>query len=210
MNDLNKTELRILKNLNSPKKIQDFLEKLPINFEENGETCMSPKTALKTGKIHCIEGAMIAAAAFWVNGEKPLLLDLKSVPSDEDHVVALFKQHNHWGAISKTNHAVLRYREPIYKNVRELVMSYFHEYYLEDGKKVLRSYSTRPLDLSVKRYDGWMTAEKDLWYIANDLDDTQHTNILTRPMLATLRPVDPIEISAGDLEQWKQTKKARK
>src|SRR3989344_6349937 len=114
-------EFKIFKKLNSPSKIQDFLNEIPINFEKKGETCKSPLVVLKSNNAHCIEGAMLASAALWYHGEKPLLLDLKTSNDDEDHVVALFKANNRWGAISKTNHAVLRYRDPIYLSVRELV-----------------------------------------------------------------------------------------
>src|SRR3989344_4797858 len=138
---LGKFKWRTLKRLNTPEKIQDFINRLPFNFEKRGETYMSVARSLKTGRIHCFEGALIAAAALWIQGERPLLLDLKPDKSDIDHVVALFRRNGFWGAISKTNHAVLRYREPVYKSIRELAMSYFHEYFLNNGKKTLRSYS---------------------------------------------------------------------
>src|SRR3989344_1742309 len=128
MYGLNEKEVKMLKALNTPRKIQDFLNKIPINFEEKGDTCFSPKMVLKKWKAHCIEGAMLAAVALRLNGKKPLVVDLTSVPEDFDHVICVFKEDGCWGAISKTNHAVLRYREPVYKNIRELVMSFFHEY----------------------------------------------------------------------------------
>lgn len=107
---------------------------------------------------------MLAAAALRMHGHRPLVVDLKATEADDDHVIAVFRQHGSWGAISKTNHAVLRYREPVYASIRELVLSFFHEYFLKNGKKTLRSYS-QPVDLS--RFDrrGWMTSEEDVWYI---------------------------------------------
>ncbi|MDP2593496.1 MAG: hypothetical protein Q8P52_02510, partial [bacterium] len=111
---LTKAEFLLLKKLNSPVKIQNFLEKLPINFEADKDTLFSPRGVLKEKKAHCFEGALFAAAALWVNGEKPLIMDLETVEGDDNHVVALFRQGGYWGAISKTNHAVLRYREPVY------------------------------------------------------------------------------------------------
>ena len=130
MYGLNEKEVKILKSLNTPRKIQDFLNKIPINFEEDGkDTCFSPRRVLRENKAHCIEGAMLAATALRLNGEKPLVVDLTSTPKDFDHVVCVFNQNGRWGAISKTNHAVLRYREPGYKDIRELVMSFFHEYF---------------------------------------------------------------------------------
>ena len=136
---LNKEELKLFKTLNTPKKIQDFIDKIPINFEEKGDTCYSPRQVLKNNKCHCIEGAILAALILRVNGYQPLILDFETTHNDEDHVVALFKKHGHWGAISKTNHAILRFREPVYKSIRELAMSYFNEYFLfSNGKKTLR------------------------------------------------------------------------
>ena len=195
-------ELKVLTRLSTPRKIQDFLEKLPINFETKGETCMSPRRVLREQKAHCIEGALLAAAALWLHGEPPLLLDLMSKDGDDDHVVALFKQHGHWGAISKTNHAVLRYREPIYRTVRELALSYFHEYFLDNGRKTLRSYS-EPLDLRKFKSKNWTTSEKDLWYITWELNKAPHAKILTPQMSRTLRKADPIEIRAGKITQQK-------
>ncbi len=196
-----KKELATLRPLTTPRKIQDFLERLRINFEERGETCMSPRRVLQEGRAHCLEGAMLAAAALSLHGQRPLLLDLTAIPSDDDHVVALFQQHGCWGAISKTNHAVLRYREPIYKTIRELALSYFHEYFINNGKKTLRSYST-PLDL--RRFDSrnWMTDEDDLWYIVDALNAARHFSILTPAQTQTLRRADAIEIKAGKLMEW--------
>ena len=116
---LNEKEMKILKKLNTPKKIQDFLDKIPINFEEDGkDTCMSPRVVLRKGKAHCIEGAIFAALCLKLNGEKPLLVDLTATPKDFDDVICVFQRNGFWGSISKTNHAVLRYREPIYKSIR--------------------------------------------------------------------------------------------
>ncbi len=136
-----------LRKLRTPAQIQDFLNRLPFNFEKHGQTHNSVAVALKKKKAHCFEGALIAATALQMQGWRPLLLDLKTVQPDFDHVVALFKEGKYWGAISKTNHNVLRYRDPIYLSVRELAMSYFNEYFLANGKKTLRKYS-KPFDLS--------------------------------------------------------------
>ena len=114
---LNKSELKIFSRLSTPIKIQDFLDSLPINFEPNGETYMSPRRALKAKKIHCFEGALLAATALWLKGELALLLDLKAAAPEEDHVVTLYKRHGYWGAISKTNHAALRFRDQVYKKI---------------------------------------------------------------------------------------------
>jgi hypothetical protein len=136
-----------------------------------------------------------------MHGERPLILDLQSVPTDDDHVVALFRQRGRWGAISKTNHAVLRYREPIYRTTRELAASYFHEYFLDDGRKTLRSYS-RPFDCARQRDGAWVAAEDDLRDLADALDTSPHIPLLDRRMIAGLRRADAIEIRAGKHVEW--------
>lgn len=192
----------ILKKLNTPVKIQDFIDSIKINFEENGDTIFSPMTVLEKGECHCIEGAILAALAFRVQGESPLVIDLAANNNDYDHVVAVFKKYNKWGAISKTNHAVLRYREPIYNSIRELAMSYFHEYSNNrDGKKTLRSYS---LPVNLKRFDhlGWMTTKEEIMYIPEYLVDVKHYPILNRKQIRNLRLMDKIEIKTGQITEW--------
>lgn len=198
-NELTKGEISILRKLNSPAKIQDFLNNLKINFEEGGETCMSPRRVLASGKAHCMEGAILAALALRFHGHAPLVVDLESTKDDFDHVVAVFKDKGKWGAIGKTNHAVLRYREPVYRDVRELVMSFFHEYFTsEKGKKTLRRYS-EPVDLSIFDEKGWMLTHEDVWYIPDYLADVKHYDILTNGQARKLRRADDIEIKAGNL-----------
>lgn len=211
--EFNKKELKMLKGLNTPQKIQSFLNSSPFRFEKK-DTYNSPRKVLKDHKAHCFDGALLAAAALWVNGEKPLLLDLKVTESasrrkrDVDHVVALFTKDGLLGAISKTNHAVLRYREPIYKSVRELAMSYFHEYFMNNGEKTLRSFS-KPFDLSklappkgAGLSTDWLTSEKDLYYIVEALDNSPHTQILSPKQIKNLRKADKIEIKAGEITDW--------
>ena len=198
-----KEEVKLFKSLNNPKKIQDFLNQIPINKELNGDTCISPKEVLKQNHAHCIEGAMLAATILRFYNQPPLLLDLTASKRDFDHVVALFKKDGYWGAISKTNHAVLRYREPIYKTIRELALSYFHEYFLnENGKKTLRSYSI-PINLSKLDYKNWMTSEKNVWCVPEYLIKAKHYPILTKKQILFLRKAEPIEIEAGKLIEWK-------
>jgi hypothetical protein len=165
MFNLTAQELKQLKQLSTPAKIQDFLNTLPFNFELDGDTCQSPRQVLQSGTAHCLEGAMLAALALRLQGHKPLLMDLKSINGiDDDHVVALFKLRGRWGGITKTNHAVLRYREPVYLSLRELAMSFFHEYFLHSGRKTMRSYSTA-FDLSKFDRRGWITSDEDVFYI---------------------------------------------
>lgn len=200
---LSKEEIGVLKQLNTPAKIQSFLNSMEINFEKERETCLSPTMVLKQRKCHCIEGAILAALILRMHGHKPLVMDLTSSKKDFDHVVALFGRNGKWGAISKTNHAVLRYREPVYKTIRELALSYFHEYFCDAGKKNLRSYSS-PVNLAKFDKKGWMTSEEDIWYIAEHLADVKHHPILTRSDIAGLRKADEIEIEAGKLVEWKK------
>lgn len=197
-------ELKIFKKLNKPWLIQDYLEKIPINFEENGETLMSPRRVLQEKRAHCFEGALFAAAAFQINNHSPLLLDLCTTDADESHVVALFKYNGRWGAVSKTNHAVLRYRDPVYKNIRELVMSYYHEYFLNSNReKTLRSYS-EPFDLRKLKNQDWMTTKEDLWHLDEILDKQKHYSIIPSKNIEIIRKADPIEKKAGSIIEWKK------
>jgi len=196
-----KKEWRKLKSLSSPKKIQDFLNSLKFNFEENGQTHTSVRETLSRGKAHCLEGVLVAGASLWIQGERPLVLDLVSARPDMDHLVVVFQRDGLWGAVSKTNHAVLRYREPVYKNIRELAMSYFHEYFLFDGTKTLRKFSTKPFDLS-KLGTEWLTSRENLAHIAHLIDEIPHTEILTHKQIINLRKADKIEIQAGKLTEY--------
>ena len=198
---LTSTERYVLRRLNSGSKIQSFLDLLPINFETRGETYMSPRRVLQEHTAHCFEGALLAAAALWYHGKKPLLLDLRTINEDEDHVVALFRERNLWGAISKTNHAILRYRDPIYKTMRELAMSYFHEYLLDDGRKSLRAYS-RPFDLSRYQPEKWITAEEELDWLVEALDKSPHFPIAPYAAISRLRKASQIEVTAMNIVEW--------
>lgn len=202
MYNLTKQEKKVFDRLDTPQKIQDFLITLPINFERTRETLMSPRLLMKKHKAHCIEGALFAAACLSYHGYEPKLLDLVAHKKDYDHVVCLFRQNGLWGAISKSNHSVLRWRDPIYRSVRELAVSYFHEYFLDDGSKSLFRFSA-PFDLGV--YDpSWVTADMDLWQIGSDLDGSKHYDILTSGTRSTLRKADKIELKAGKLREWKR------
>jgi hypothetical protein len=198
-------ELAVLKRLKDPGAIQDLLNELRIDFDTKGNTYYSPLTVIQKRKAHCMEGALLAAAAFWYHGIPPLILDLKTADDDEDHVVALFKQGGRWGAVSKTNHAVLRYRDPVYKDIRELVMSYFNEYFLDNGKKTLRSYAG-PFDLLSFGND-WLTATDGLQNIGDALDRSPHVKILKKGVERHLRPAENIEIEAGKILEWKSKNK---
>jgi hypothetical protein len=195
----------VLQRLRTPEKAQEFVYELKQNFEPNGDTCNSIRVVLRTRRAHCIEGAMVAACALWLNGEPPLLLDMQAV-HDFDHVIALFRRRGRWGAISKTNGIGLRWRDPIYANLRELSMSYFHEYYNDRDRKSLRTYS-RPFDL--RRLDPkiWATAEDGAWDLIDALEATQHYDLLSGAQARALTRRDPFERRVGALLQYRKPKK---
>ena len=198
---LTASEQRTLERLRSPILIQDFLDRIPFNFEESGETHLSPRRALRAWRANCIEGALIAAAALWIHGERPLLMDFRALPHDDDHVVALYRREGHWGLISKTNHATIRFRDPVYRTLRELALSYFHEWFLNTtGEKTLDSYGG-PLDLS--RFGGsWLVASDDLWWLDERLDALSHHPLVPKRGRRYLRKADRMELRAGRITEW--------
>jgi hypothetical protein len=198
-----KKENSFLKKINTPAKVQDFLNSIPFNFEKSGvDTIRSPIKTLRQKKAHCFEGALLGAYILSLHGFPPLILYLKTTKDDYDHVIAPFQKNGLWGALSKTNHAVLRYREPIYKNIRELCLSYFHEYFLHNGKKTLREY-TRPLDLrKVKK--NWFIAEEDLWEIDIALNKIKHFEIAPKKIVSKSRKADKIEIETSKITEFQK------
>jgi hypothetical protein len=205
---LTKAEFAVLRRLDSPRKIQAFLFELQQNFEPDGDTCNSVREVLRTRRAHCIEGAMLAAAALWVHGEAPLLLDMRAV-RDYDHVVALFRRRGRWGAISKTNGATLRWRDPVYRSLRELAMSYLHEYTNRRDHKTLREYS-RPFDLRAMAPAQWVTSPRGAWAVAERLDELQHFALLTRADERQLVRRDPFERKVGALLQYRRPRRLRR
>lgn len=197
-----KQEEALIKKLNTPAKVQDLLNSLPFNFEKSGETLKSPLRTLRDKKAHCFEGALLGAYILSRHGFKPLVLHLQATKNDFDHVIAPFKQDGFWGALSKTNHAVLRYREPVYRSIRELVMSYFHEYFLDTGLKTLRRYSD-PMNLDDFESD-WPSHKSDLWGIDQELDRVRHHDILPKRAIRRMRKADEIEIKAGKIVEYKK------
>ena len=188
--------------MNTPAKAQDFLNSLSFNFEKDGETLKSPILTLRAQRAHCLEGALLGAYILSLHGFMPHILHLKATREDFDHVIAPFKIRGLWGALSKTNHAVLRYREPIYKNIHELVMSYFHEYFLDNGEKTLRQYS-KLLNLNIFKKN-WAVMKGDLWFIDKKLDKIKHYDIMQKAHIKKLRKADKVEIKAGKMIEWKK------
>jgi hypothetical protein len=187
-------ELRALRALRTPHGIQRTLDAMPYH---HAATAWSPRLVLRERTAHCLEGAVFAAAALRVLGFPPLLLDLEAM-QDTDHVLAVYRVRGHWGAIAKSNFAGLRYREPVHRSLRELVMSYFEGYINLRGDRTLRAYS-RPVDLTRfdRRRPGWMTTGDDLWWIAEHLVGVRHTRLLTTAMIHRLHRVDRRSLDAG-------------
>ena len=184
--------MALLRTLDSPGKIQDFLDSLYYNPDYE---CLSPRWVIRRRKAHCFEGALFAAAALRFIGFKPLLVDMKAY-NDDDHVIAVFKINGHWGAVAKSNFTVLRFREPVYRSVRELIMSYFDFFYNTKGEKTLRSYS-RPLDLSMFDNRQWETTDDDLEFIGDKLEKIKHYPVLTDEMVTSLNRVSEVVLKAG-------------
>jgi hypothetical protein len=197
LDGFNRGERAVFRKLTRPEEIQRYLDEIAYNKEPGGDTCLSPRRVLKLGTAHCMEGALFAAAALRVLGHPPLLVDLEAV-RDDDHVLAVFRQRGCWGALAKSNYAGLRFREPVYRTLRELAISYFEHYFNLRGEKTLRRYS-RPVNL--KRFDriGWMTSEEDVWEIPEYLVEIHHTPLLTPEMERSLSRIDARLMAAGQV-----------
>jgi hypothetical protein len=202
---LTRAEFAALRRLRTPERIQQFLYGLKQNFERDGETCNSVRAVLRERRAHCIEGAIVAACALWIHGEPPLLLDFQAV-QDFDHVVAVFRRNGRWGAISKTNGIGLRWRDPVYRSLRELAMSYLHEYYNKRDHKTLRTYS-RAYDLRRMAPADWVTAAEGAWDLVDTLEATRHYKLMTRAQARSLVRRDPFEREVGNLLQYRRPKK---
>ncbi len=190
--DWSADELAVLGRLTTPEAIQEYLDALPYNDEI---TCRSPRRVLRDGKAHCMEGALFAAAALERLGHRPVLVDMRA-ERDDDHIVALFRRDRRLGAVAKSNYTGLRYRSPVYCSLRELIMSYFEDYFNPAGELTLRGY-TRPLDLRQSRFGQWRTRLDDLDDIGEHMDTLRVTSIVTPAEAAALRPVPPALMEAG-------------
>lgn len=192
MDTFSNSELRTLRSLNTPAKIQLYLDKIPYHL---ADTAWSPRLVLRHKTAHCLEGAIFAAAALRVNGYPPLILDLEAI-NDTDHVVAVFRQNGAWGAIASSNYPGCRYRAPIHRTLRELAISYFNDYFNKRRERTMRTYS-RPVNL--KRFDkkDWMTSENPIWYIAEHLVVIPHSQLLTAKMIKSLTRIDERSYLAG-------------
>ena len=198
---LTRGEFTILARLTTPQKIQAFVNTIPINHEPDGETIRSVREVLRVRRAHCIEGAFLAACAMWVHGAPPLVMHMDCDLSDYPHVVALFRSCGSWGAISKTNGAVLRFRDPIYRSLRELALSYFHEYCNATGRRTLRSYSVA---FDLRRIDPrlWVTHEDPCQEAHDRLAASRHYPLISRRQEKLLSRRDPFERRAARLVEY--------
>jgi len=187
-------ELRKLRSLKTPHGIQRFLDAMPYHL---ANTAWSPRRVLRENTSHCFEGAIFAAAALRVNGSPPLILDLEA-ENDTDHVIAIYREDGHWGAVAKSNYTGCRYREPVYRSLRELALSYFEVYFNLRRERSLRTFS-RPVNLA--RFDQleWMTTETPLWFIAEYLFEIHHYKLLSPAMAKKLHRLDDRSFRAGCL-----------
>ena len=193
---LKPAELRKLRSLKAPYGIQRFLDSQPYHL---ADTAWSPRRVLRENTSHCYEGALFGAAALRANGFPPLILDLEA-ERDTDHVIAVFKQRGHWGAIGKSNYTGCRYREPVYRSLRELALSYFDTYFNLARERSLRTFSN-PVNL--QRFDDqdWMTTEKQVWFIAEYLFTIRHFPLLRPNLIKHLHRVDSRSFRAGCVDR---------
>ena len=190
---LRKPECEFLEILTTPVKIQDFLDGLPYSTEH---VYRCPLRVLWDRVAHCFDGALFAAAALRRLDYPPLILEMVPNDRDDDHLLALYKGDGYWGAVAKSNFVGLRFREPIYRTLRELVMSYFEQYYNVEREKTLRSY-TLPLNLKAFDKYNWMTSDDHLEQIAKRLDEIRKIPVLTPPKISRLSLVDERSYQAG-------------
>lgn len=192
--DWTREERAILARLNTPWKVQEYLDAIPYNTDHQTR---SPRRVLRDNRAHCMEGALFAAAALRFHGHAPLLVNLRA-NNDDDHVLAVYRARGLIGAVAKSNFVGLRFREPIHRTCRELALTYFELYYNTLGEKSLRAYS-RPFDLSAFDEIGWLTTEADLECIGERLDRVRHYPLLDDAAVRALRPVDRRAYEAGML-----------
>jgi len=173
--------------LNTPFVIQEYLHSLTYKGEVRDR---SPLNAMLDGQAHCLDGGFLAALCLWRIGFKPLLIDIVPDPGvDDDHVLALYQIEGCWGALAKTNYINLGFREPVYKNLRELVMTYFEHYVSIRRQKCLTGY-TRIFDASRYTRFNWAWDEAGANVMYHKYFYGRKANpLITRSMVQRLSPV---------------------
>ena len=189
---LSPQDMRLLCSLKTPARIQKFVDSLTYQY---ADTAFSPQRVLRERKGHCLEGALVAAAALRANGYPPLIMDLEAV-RDDDHVLAIYREHGLWGSIAKSNFAGLRSRAPVYRTLRELALSYFENYYNLRGEHTLRAYSV-PVNLARLDRKQWMTSEEDVWCVTDLLIDARHFALMPDKIARSLPRLDRRSFEAG-------------
>lgn len=190
----NNEEIEFFKGLCNPWSIQVYLDSIDYN---PGHECRSPRWVIRKRSAHCFEGALFAAAALQFIGYKPLIVDMKAF-NDDDHVIAVFREDGYWGAVAKSNFTSLRFREPVYRSLRELIMSYFDFFFNICGEKSLRSYSL-PFDLSSFNNKNWAITDDDLEYIGDKIESLHHYKVVSEKMIKKLSIASDYMLRAGML-----------
>jgi len=188
----NGEEKKFLGGLSNPWSVQEYLDSIDYNPDYE---CRSPRNVMIRKKAHCFEGALFAAAALDFIGFKPLIVDMKAW-NDDDHVIAVFREGRYWGAIAKSNFTTLRFREPVYRSLRELIMSYFDFYFNINGEKTLRSYSA-PFNLAAFNSRNWATTDGDLEYVGDKIESLHHYPVVTDTMIKNLNHASKSMVSSG-------------
>jgi len=179
-------ELDLLKTLDSPIKIQAFLSTISYSVDP---FYRCPLRVLHERVGHCFDGALFAAAALRRVGHPPLILEIIPNAHDDDHLLAVFKFRGHWGAIGQSNFAYLRYRDPVFRSLRELVMSYFPFYFNVTGEITMLGYRT-PINFSIYDKLDWMTSDANLDFVADDMDRYKTYRVVSDEMLPYIAPAD--------------------
>jgi hypothetical protein len=192
--ELTLSERRTLHKLKTPFDVQNFLDDMPY---PSGTSYHCPLQVIRRQKAHCFDGALLAAALLRMQGHPPLIVYMIA-DNDDDHLIAPFKKQGHWGAVAKSNCVGLRFREPIHRTLRELMMSYFEQFFNLHRKKSLRSY-TRPLNLQSFDEQQWMIRNAGVENISDQLDRQHVFRLLTPRMVRDLSPVDLKSYRAGFL-----------
>jgi hypothetical protein len=205
---LTQAQFATLARLDTPQKVQAFVNRIPANHERGGETLLSAREVLRQRRAHCLEGAFVAACALWIHGRPPLVVHLDCDLSDYPHCIAVFRQGRFWGAISKTNGAVLRHRDPVYRTLRELALSYFHEYCDRKGRHTLRSYSGA-FDMRRVDTDLWVTSTASCWDAHERLVGLRHYPLVSARQVARLSRRDPFESRVSKFLQYPKPKPRR-
>ncbi len=178
--------------LDTPAKIQDFLDGFPYRAED--DNCC-PLSVFRDGKAHCFDGGLLAAVCLSRFGYDPAIVQM--IPwNDDDHILAIYRSNGRYGALAKSNFVGLRKREPVYRSLHELIMSYFDQFYNVDGDFTLRGYSI-PLRLSAFSNDDWLCSDDEAQKVAAHLSKIRQVSILTPKMVSELGKVDELTYRTG-------------